>query len=416
MINKVNEEWGKVEQTAKRGPNPETEEWKTLVKSIVGVREALKRMCDVSVTRTTLHSAVKEALASLISGHEKELFPEVFREVASLRAQIEKTGVAHADSMPASAVGPGVAQLPPGLSVQLDAYGARLDGLSGQLEGLEAQVQGQGGDVADLRDKVSEVDLRLVRSDSSIETLAQDVRENLQALQKKLEEADERHSSRIGHVQETIEDQLRGGLLIVEERLEKARTYLTGLLSKLEASVPAIVGKGTGELEVQLRKEIDEMVQSLSDKIADLRGMLARIEEAMPRRETLEEKFEALRTQLSSISSGVGETGQGVGKLGESISSSLSELKSLLDAGLQRWETDQSMTLERLQAVRDTLRDQFTEVDCRVKDASKTLWGKLSGKGKGGLRLTQEEWDQVAAKLEAVLSCIDAVLAKRKGS
>jgi hypothetical protein len=358
MINKLSEDWGRIEEAARNGAPADTEEWKRIQKSMVAIRDALRRMCEVHVTRTTLKEAVKEALLDVIKEHGKEIFPEALGQA-------------------------------------------------------------------------SRVDL---------ETLTREVRESVQTLQNRLENADERHSASLGSLREKLEEQIRSGLLIVEERVEKAREHFKGLLSKLEESVPEKVDQKTGELEARLRKEIDEMVENLTQKLSELQTMLGHLEEILPRREaldavdarlgriegkvenidsvtpelkSLDARLGALKEQLSSVLSGIGATDRGVGRLEDSLTASLSELRKVLEGGIERWESDQSRMLERLGGIRDTLRDQLRAVADRVSDSGKGVWSKITRKD-GGLKLTREEWDQLAGKIEGILAGLEAVLAGRK--
>ena len=90
MINKVSEEWDGVEETAGRaGPNMDPREAARLLDAIRRVKEALRVMCQVHVTRTTLKAAVKEALQSILKEEPREVLSDVFSEISSLRSRLD---------------------------------------------------------------------------------------------------------------------------------------------------------------------------------------------------------------------------------------------------------------------------------------------------------------------------------------
>ena len=470
MINKMREEWDLVEQAAKEASEPDPQEWKTVLQSIKGVREVLKKMCEVSVTRTTLKNAVTEALVAILKEHGRDLFPELFSELDRLRAQIEKIA-AQAAGGAALPAAPGADRAVAGLRGA--AYGAVSPEVTAQLKQLEEKTRRIGEleagydewiaklekglkkteeRVADVSARVNVVGARLDGTSGELGKVGErfvEIDERLTAIRRRIEDAwadsEARRTNDVAQLRGTLEAELRGGLAAVGEKVEKARADFLALLGKVEAAVPSAVEQKTGELEAKVRKEIEEMVQNLSEKLSELRDMLARLEEILPRREdvksvdrrlgrvesafdkvaaqvenidsltpeirNLDGRFAELRNQLSVLSSDVGDTGRSVK---EGFSSELAELKGLLESGIERWEADQAQSWERLSAIRDTLRDQLRMAGEHVKTRD-TLLGRMIGRREGTLKLSPGEWDQLAAKIEGVISGIEAILSKKKG-
>ncbi len=100
MIDKASEDWDQVKGSLARNrgqidqrltePAVKANDFeKVVLKQIGGVRDVLKKMCQVSVTRTTLRKAVREVLMPLIDEHRDELFPE-FAELDELKRSVER--------------------------------------------------------------------------------------------------------------------------------------------------------------------------------------------------------------------------------------------------------------------------------------------------------------------------------------
>jgi hypothetical protein len=178
------------------------------------------------------------------------------------------------------------------------------------------------------------------------------------------------------------------------------------MLSRLETLLP--------------RREVLEAVDSklgrLEEGFSRVSAQVDSIDSLTPELRGLEGRFESLADQLAGVLAGVGEAGRGLGTLRDTLDTSHSELRSLLNAGIRRWEEDQSQMLERLTAIRDTLRDQLQRIGEQAAGQGKGLWGKLTGRGEGGLRLTREESDQLAGKIEGIVSGLDAILARKRPS
>lgn len=189
------------------------------------------------------------------------------------------------------------------------------------------------------------------------------------------------------------------------------------------------------------------MAEALTEKLSELRGMVARVEEVMPRRQLVEviderigrleeriahvsehvksidagtpevrslgERFADVRTALAAISADIGQTGHSVNELRDSLSHRLGDLRDLVEAGIARWEGDQSQMLERLSAIRDTLRDKLRDVTSQVEAAQSTFIGKIMGKDPG-LKLKRDEWEQLSGKIEGIISGLESILAKKQ--
>ena len=72
-----------------------------------------------------------------------------------------------------------------------------------------------------------------------------------------------------------------------------------------------------------------------------------------------------------------------------------------------------SAEVERLSALRDTLRDQLRAVGERVEGAQGGLLRKLTG-NPGGVKLSKDDWDHVSTKIEGIISGLEAILAKKQ--
>ena len=452
MINKVSEEWDGVEETAGRaGPNLDPREAARLLDAIRTVREALRAMCQVHVTRTTLKAAVKEALQSILREEPRAVLSEVFSEITSLRGRLDALASSGA---PAPKGAGGLAReappagredlVPPAIMAsRLDSLQenyqrifdlerelrASLTSQGGRFSGLEGEVQRVDGRVDKVQARVESLDSKLGGLDGS---LAQ-ARQGLLDLSKSGEERGQ---------------EIRSELASLEAKLAEARDRFSGLLGKLEASVPERIAARTGELEDKLRREIDQMLNEVAGRLSELRAILLRVEEMVPRREAvdgvsdrldraeqrvqkvsahvesidsltpdlraLDEKLRGLKGQLESLFTEVGASGRELGDLRGSLGQGLSEVKSLVDSGIQRWEAEQSQVLERVSAMRDTLRDQLRAAGEQVKGGEGTLWRKITGK-QGGLKLNREEWDSFSAKVESIISGLESILAKKRG-
>jgi chromosome segregation ATPase len=162
---------------------------------------------------------------------------------------------------------------------------------------------------------------------------------------------------------------------------------------------------------------LEEGLGKVSAGVERIDTRVERIDDTAPDRATIEGRFsavegqlESLKADLSSIATGVEGSGRDLGTLQGSLDVSLRELRSILQGGIDRWESDRTQTRERLGAIRDGLRDQLHDVAEHVRGAS--FLGKLVGRGQGSLKLTREEWDRLAGKLESIISGLDAILWK----
>jgi chromosome segregation ATPase len=445
MIKKISEDWSGIEQSAKRlsarggigdlGGGDE-HELQGVLQEIAGVHSVLREMCRVSVTRATLRSALKEALLPLIEEHKYELFPEL-ADLAEIRERLERAAGA---LPPDSASG---ATVPAELTAQMAGFEERL----GRLADLEGEVK------AEVAAAVSAADGRLSEVAGSVRQQAErlehverslgDVAGRVAAVGGRLEEetraVEGRLAGRLEEETRAVEGRLAGRLGEAETRLGKRQGGLEGRVREVDGRI--------GQVEASLRKELEEMVKALVEKLSELRDVLGRVEKAVPPRRTLEamderlgrleesfarvalrienidsltpelrglgERLAALRGDLGTLSSDVGGAGRSLVDLRDVLQARTTELQGLLEGGIARWEDDQSQTLERLSAMRDTLRDQVRDVTAQVENTRRSFIGKVMGKDPG-LKMSREEWDQIAARIEGIIAGLEAVLARKQ--
>lgn len=511
MIKQVSEDWQELERTAKAAGNMNAEHFENLMRSIAGVKAVLKKMCDVSVTRTTLAEAVREALPPILHDGGPELLPSLYEEVARLRARIDemeaavaRSGVAAEAAPPSRAadVEAREATFRAEISARLEDFearvrrlaefdeelrsvkdgmdrvdarlaevGPRLDGMEGRFEWVQTEITGLSARLQGIEAKVREIEGRVGQTESKLDSEAERISARVEAISetiqevdarvagvqekfdsnaaswnerlgqlslgieavsqesiRKIAEADQKREIALSELRSSLEEKLRAGILVLEERLEAARGYFMGLLSKLETSFPETLRAETTALEARIRKEIDEVVNGLDEKLSDLKTIIARLdtrlqavsghveglEAVFPALRTIERELGGLKDALASVSSQIGESHRDLSGLESAVADRLADLRSLLDLGIQRWEEDQSQMLERLGAIRDTLRDEFRKVSEQVTEQSKSLWGRLTGRGEGGLRLSREDWEQLAGKIEGIISGLETVLSRRR--
>ena len=71
--------------------------------------------------------------------------------------------------------------------------------------------------------------------------------------------------------------------------------------------------------------------------------------------------------------------------------------------------------VERLSAIRDSLRDQFQSVTEQVQGQG-NLWDKITGKKEGTLKLSKDDWERLSAKIEGIISGLESVLARKRAA
>jgi chromosome segregation ATPase len=450
MINKITEEWETVGGAMTRKELDDSADLKAVLHAIQGVQSALRQMSQVSVTRTTLRSAVKDCLREnpsellpLAAPRESEgpLPSEVATRLDDFRERLERLSEREGELLASvEAQGRRMDDVDGRLSelqARLALVDERLGGFDGRFDELRERIEATSTGVGEVNFRAAEIDGRLGKADEGVRGLERDLRDGLQA-----------QSEDIDLLKTAVDRELRGGLLDLEERFARVRKELEDLIAGVERSVPLTVERHGSELEARLRKEIEDMVEALKAKLADLRDALGRIEGQVPRREDLRsvderlgrmeqgfarvasrvesidsltpelklvgEKLLDLRGRLGAIDEGVGQAGRGVGDLRDSLSARLGDLHALVEAGIQRWEEDQSQMLERLSAIRDGLRDQLRDVGERAESIEPSLWGKITGKKEDALKLSREEWDRLSAKIEGIISGLESILARRQ--
>jgi chromosome segregation ATPase len=548
MINKASEDWDQVERslTRHRGhvdqrltePAVKAKDFeKVVMKQIGGVREVLKRMCEVSVTRTTVKKAVRDALMPLIREHREELFPEL-AELAELKRSIERNEASYkkatigffrrAPRVPdevreqleefeerlrrISELEKNLESFSQDLGARLEDSDGQLQEMQGRMKDVEGRAEGADRRMSTFERQMTESAAELKDTQKSLGTLKERVdvqRLELSGHKEKIGEAEDRlaeleahagsvddrleedraqlaaqrlelssHKEKIGHSEARLAE-LEAHAGSVEDRLEENRTQLNSLhellgeaderIARSEERLGQVngrIGQVEGHvsrvevrietLEKDLRKEIDDMVQALLDRFSSLHGLIERMAQSMPhknavstaneRLQGLEERlqalasrvesistkvesidsvtpevrgmgrqFDQLRDRLSSLSKDVSEAGGRLGSLEGEFSQQISELSGLLQAGIAKWESDQSYTLERLSVMRDALRDQLRSVGQQVEETRTGLLGRLTRRKEGSLKLSRDEWDQMASKMEGIVAGLESVLAKKKG-
>ncbi len=449
MINKVQQDWEKLGQALERTSGSDLEV-REVLKHIGGVREVLKRMCQVSVTRTSLKNAVRDALLPVLHEHRDELFPEL-QDFAAVKAGLSRQKGAAAPSLTPELRGK-ILRFEERIS-QLTELQSLFTDLSGQVSSVDEKVQR-------LQDRLSAAEGQLRTGDQTIELMKGELksavdevtssRQRLAGLDERLltqgseqaalQERVAQHDTRLSAADEklgSVDEQL--------QRTDERFGQVNGRIGQVEGHVSKLEVRFE-ELEKTLRKEIDEMVQSLMDKFAVVREVLERMESTMPhknavstaneRLQVLQERvdamsqkvdnidsvtpevrgvgqqFEGLRNRISELSGSVSSHGNDLGELQNEFNQRLIELTDLLSAGISRWESDQSQSLERLSSIRDSLRDQLRDVGKQVDDAQKGFMGKL--RRSGGLNLSRDEWDQLAGRMEGIIGGLESVLAQKK--
>ena len=428
MINKVSAQWngigGSVDQVGGR------DDVDQLVGHVQNVRDVLKKMCQVSVTRTSLKNAVREALAPVIEEYREELFPEV----AELRRRLEAAG----EDGSVLDIYRGKLAVPEEVVTRLDDFEARI----AKLSELEAKF----------RKDVVEVDERLTVS---------------------LAAAEARQEQKLDEVTKSLDEDLQTKIVAADIRLQAAEENVSKAeenLARLETTVPEVAGAAAREVESRLREEMDDMVERLTGKLGEVKEILERmetfvarkeavetvndrletiaarvasIEESVPHREAVEsvdqrlarlesqfekvseevggtvapeirglgERFAGLRQQINLVSQSLDHT---TGEVRESLGQRLDELQQVLRDGIDRWEKDQSQVHGRLGVLRDSLRDEVGVLSDQVSKAKASFWGKVSGKKDAGLKLSGGDFDTLSSKLEGIVTGLEAIIAQKK--
>jgi DNA repair exonuclease SbcCD ATPase subunit len=428
MIRNISEDWDKIGGSVNRRAGDDgADEIQDLLQAVRGVQAALQAMSRVSVTRTTLRSAVEETLVPIIRDRGPELFAslrggpvpqgEVEERLRGFEERIER--LVEVES-----------ELQSAMAEDRQRVDSRLETVDDRLSTFDHRFEEIGLRLQEIADSVGEVNFRAAGIDDRLgatEERRMEIEAGVRAGESLRQEMEQLRAS--------VEAQLRSGLLALEDRISGVRSGLEGLIAGVEGAIPAVVARKSSELEGKLRKEIDEMVHSMVNKLEELRGALGRIEETLPRRDEvrsvdeklgrMEERFgvlsehvkniDSLTPDLRTLGDKLLELRDQVGRLGGSVTGDLGDMRSLLESGISRWEADQSQMVERLSAIKDSLRDQFKAVADHVQGQG-TLWDKLTGKKEGTLRLSKDDWDRLSTKIEGIISGLESVLARRRAA
>ncbi|MEM7231338.1 MAG: hypothetical protein AAF517_04150 [Planctomycetota bacterium] len=426
---------------------------------IVGVRDVLKKMCKVSVTRTSLKNAVREALIPVIEEHRDQLFPEI----VELRERL-----AQADDDP-TALDPYRGTATSASQVEAaaatDDFVQRLKDFEARIERLSELDTKFQDDLSTLETRQSEQFDRLASDISSLEGRSSGQVDDLKATFKSELEGEFKHGikseirdefdAKLGgefkdgfkaELKQELEEQLQSERLSVDEKVAKVQDYLT----QLESTMPQVAKDAAGEVESRLRAEIESMVEQLTEKMGEVKAVLDRLESFVPRKEQLEavgqrldsleasfakvadqvgsidsavvstmapeiaslnDRFSSLRTQITDATDSLQQTN---GEVKSALSSRLGDLQSVLQDGITRWERDQSEMQERLTGLRDSLRDQLSGLSDQVATDKGSLWDKISGKKEAGVKLSGEAFDDLSTKLEGIIGGLEKVISKKK--
>ena len=430
MINKVSQDWEKVEQSGLDSRVEGEKELNDVLKHIVRVRQVLKEMCDVAVTRSSLKNAVLEALYPVLREHREELVSELALPNELEDKLVEFAGRLVAVEKQTAKSDDGLEKVHRDVEERVAELGRRLDSTREEFHSLSEQH-------VEMK-KQSTGDLERLRE---AEELLRQVDQSVQA-----------SMARLGQIEGQVAD-VNQQVSLVDDRLDERFTEVDGRLTVFDDRFTEVEGNLTRldqrfeEVESSLRKEIDEMVQALMEQFEAVREVLSRVEEQMPNKEAvstandrlqgLQERFEQVATQVTNIdsvtpevrgmgqhfeelrnrvvalSSDVNQTGDGLGELRGEFSKQLSDLSTMLSTGISRWESDQTSAVERLTVMRDTLRDQLQSVGHQVESTQKGLIQKLT-KRPSGLKMNRDEWDQLAGKMEGIINGLENVLTQKK--
>lgn len=351
MIENIGKEWDRVNHALTRGESLPPQELRALRESVQGIREVLKQMCQVSVTRTTLKSAVREALVAVL----KEEAPLMTGSSPEVGTQLER------------------------LETDVRAVDGRLERVTDRLEKVTGRLDQVDGSACELKDRLHEI------------------RQGLGEVNFRVAEVEASMMPTVNHAVNSTRAEVGRDVADLEARLEKEIEDMVGSIAEKLSELRDMVARVEGL--VPRRETLDSVDGRLGRLEESFSGLLT------PELRALGEKFSALSTRITAISTDVGQV-EGT------LTGKLVELQSLLDSGIQRWEADQSHMLERLSTIRDSLRDQLRMVGDNVSRVEGGLLGKITGKRGGGVKLSREEWEQMSERIEGVISGLESILAK----
>jgi uncharacterized protein YicC (UPF0701 family) len=365
MIQRISDDWGKLQEDIQpRAASPavrgedrgdtrgearseargEEGELQRILRQVVTVREVLKEMCRVSVTRASLKQAVRDALLPVIREHRDELFPEFAVLSQRLAASGEDLDSILADEDEEEETVP--SPLSEEFHRRLNGFEERIQRIAEyeakfeancaslaavdsrqqvEIDGLRADIEDNIRDgLIDVQGKVDGLRVEFDRSEASLpQSLAKlsgdiearwrsgdeglrgelrAVRERIEGLFADLGRVEEDVPQRIAQAAGELEarwrqegEGLRGDLLGVKHTVESVRAHL----GRVEDSVPQRISEATADLEARLRREIMAMAQQLQERIEGMQQSLDRIESILPTREGLanvEQRLDQLET------------------------------------------------------------------------------------------------------------------------
>src|SRR5690606_21898595 len=387
------------------------EELETILRQVVGVRDVLRKMCQVSVTRTSLREAVREALLPILREHRDELFPEL-AEIQKRLDAVEAYEAVH--GAPAAA-----ADRPASDGAAPDAFRReffeRLAGFESRIEQLAAiearhqAIEASHQAIEERTKKLSDaLDVRATRDElGGLETrIREDLEERTESLSAALENRATREE--LGgletRLREDLEERVESLSAALEDRatreeLGSLETRVRGDLEerdeKLGSEIREEVARGLAELEtrrearlVEMREKLDEelrsSVMSVEEKIERVRSYLEDIQTSIPEtaRAAAGEVESRLREEIESMVVQLSERLNEVRELLEKVDREVAPGRTLLeslDTRLERLEKALHAVSERVEGIDNVTPEiraigtRFAEIRKQVEDATRTL-------------------------------------------
>lgn len=424
MINKAEGDWGRLEDVVRSGTTGDSRDGdsrdgdsldrEAVLKGIAGVRDVLKRMCQVSVTRSSLREAVREAILPILQEHREDLFPEIaelreLRDLASARATEPNSGPpaevagllgTNTDTDTDTGTGSGdvarrledfearvqrLARLEDDVERSFEAFGSRLtrvdgrvDEVSGRLDsmatGLRSEAKTAGGEaenaaserLAALDDRLSAVAARLARfaeGKTASDALLSESGTRLDEFDSRLGDLDgtvaslgERVVGSESHSAEAAArlERAEAGLTQAGERLDavdKNSTALAGRVEWVESEAAAQVEA----LQRQLT-DVEARLRSVDERMRAVGGRVDAVEQTL--RKELEEMVQGLANQLvelreilSRVDTTLLETTGPQRQAIQAVQMGLGELEDRLESRFGRMTAQVAQVAEKVEGV-----------------------------------------------------------------
>ncbi|MBI4583125.1 MAG: hypothetical protein HY717_03780 [Planctomycetes bacterium] len=415
---------------------------RAVIEKLGGIQQALKKISQGSISRTSLTAAVREALHQILEGDKQELFPEL-RE---LQAGIELLG---------RASGEGLEKQKSELEGQLGAVRERSEK---GIESFQAWAQDRFGQ---LENRLAALESQFQEQLRGLEKIIRELGESVKILERsldgrwagdfaqlesKLEEKFEKEiqsveaslAEKIASLEMQIADQSQGGGSRAEELLQglnRAVEEFRAFEARINKEVAVLQQESMIEIKDQIR-ELAEMVGSLpgllpprrlfetiedrleqvEEKFKLLSSQLRQVEEFVPELKSARERFKALQEQIANLTAEIVTAEREVVDFREQTAQKLAQVQELLKKGLDRHDLDRSLVGQRILNLRDTLKGQLESAIERSRSSKGSLWNRLSGHRESGpLQLEPEEWERFRSRLESVLEGLESLIADYGG-